>query len=161
MAPDVLDERGAAHGLAFAVQQVLQHAKLEPGQRHSLLAEYELASAPVQHLWDINAQLRRESGAAINADEYAKADKQYFPQPGDDPETIKQKALNRKLAVEGMVRGAGPTYQPSPSVPKGPKPLEGAERESLLFEARKAIEQGAPKDAVIKRLKEKGVEGGL
>ncbi len=109
----------------------------------------------------INAQLRRESGAAISADEYVKADRQYFPQPGDDPETIKQKALNRKLAVEGMVRGAGPTYQPSPSVPKPPKQLEGAERESLLFDARKAIEQGAPRDKVIQRLKEKGVEGGL
>lgn len=73
----------------------------------------------------INAQLRRESGAAINADEYVKADKQYFPQPGDGPKVIEQKALNRKLAVEGMVRGAGPTYQPSPSVP-AQKPQAGA-----------------------------------
>lgn len=66
----------------------------------------------------INAQLRRESGAAISKDEYIKADKQYFPQPGDSPQVIERKALNRKLAVEGMIRGAGPSYQPSPSVPK-------------------------------------------
>jgi hypothetical protein len=58
----------------------------------------------------INAQLRRESGAVINADEYTKADQQYFPVPGDSDATLKQKAENRRLAVEGMKRSAGPAY---------------------------------------------------
>jgi hypothetical protein len=64
----------------------------------------------------INAELRRESGAAISASEYANADRQYFPQPNDPPEVLQQKALNRQLAIEGMVRGAGPAYKQSPTV---------------------------------------------
>jgi hypothetical protein len=43
----------------------------------------------------------------------------------------------------------------------GATPKGGADREKLLFDARKAIEQGAPRDAVIQRLKENGVEDGL
>lgn len=60
----------------------------------------------------INAQLRRESGAAIGKDEYLNADKQYFPQPGDGPEVIKQKAANRRSAIEAMGREGGNSYKP-------------------------------------------------
>lgn len=72
----------------------------------------------------INAQLRRESGAAISADEFRKADQQYFPQPGDKPEVITQKAKNRQLSFDAMVRGAGPTYKPGPNVGTSDKPPE-------------------------------------
>lgn len=51
----------------------------------------------------INAVLRRESGAAISPGEYDSARKQYFVQPGDSPEVIKQKARNRSLATQGML----------------------------------------------------------
>ena len=71
----------------------------------------------------INAQLRRESGAAISQSEFDKADRQYFPQPGDSAAVIEQKRKNRQLAVEGMIRGAGPSYTPSPSI--GPQPAQG------------------------------------
>lgn len=64
----------------------------------------------------VNAQLRRESGAAISPDEFKKADAQYFPQPGDSAAVIEQKRKNRQLAVEGMIRGGGPSYKPSDSV---------------------------------------------
>jgi hypothetical protein len=60
----------------------------------------------------INAQLRRESGAAISASEFDSADKQYFPVPGDSPEVIKQKAQNRRAAVEAMGREGGGSYRP-------------------------------------------------
>lgn len=60
----------------------------------------------------INAQLRRESGAVISDEEFDNANKQYFPQPGDSPETIAQKARNRRVAIEGMIRDSGPTYKP-------------------------------------------------
>lgn len=60
----------------------------------------------------INAQLRRESGAAIAQSEFDNADKQYFPVPGDNPATIKQKASNRKAAVEAMGREGGQSYRP-------------------------------------------------
>ena len=50
----------------------------------------------------INAVLRRESGAVINPDEFANANKQYFPQPNDKPEVLEQKRRNRELAIAGM-----------------------------------------------------------
>jgi hypothetical protein len=60
----------------------------------------------------VNAKLRRESGATIGDPEFIKAEKQYFPQPGDerDPKIIEQKALERKIAIDGMVRSAGRGY---------------------------------------------------
>ena len=70
----------------------------------------------------INAQLRRESGAAISDPEYERANQQYFPQPGDSAAVVAQKARNRALAVEGMIRNAGPNYKPSPLVGEQPQP---------------------------------------
>lgn len=64
----------------------------------------------------INAILRRESGAVISESEFANARKQYFPQPGDSEAVIAQKAANRKNAINGVVRAAGPAYTP-PNVP--------------------------------------------
>jgi hypothetical protein len=60
----------------------------------------------------VNAQLRRESGAAISPSEFDSAKKQYFPQPGDSPDVIKQKAENRRASVEAMGRESGPSYKP-------------------------------------------------
>jgi hypothetical protein len=50
----------------------------------------------------INAVLRRESGAVISADEFANAERQYFPQIGDSRPVIEQKARERRVAIEGM-----------------------------------------------------------
>lgn len=61
----------------------------------------------------INAQLRRESGAAISPTEFESADKQYFPRPGDDPDLIAQKRANRKTAIEAMGREGGRSYRPA------------------------------------------------
>lgn len=55
----------------------------------------------------INAVLRRESGAVIADSEFANAEVQYFPQPGDTPGVIAQKRRNRENAIEGMAVGAG------------------------------------------------------
>lgn len=60
----------------------------------------------------INAQLRRESGAAISASEFDSANKQYFPMPGDSEEVIAQKAANRREAITAMGRSAGTAYRP-------------------------------------------------
>lgn len=51
----------------------------------------------------INAALRRESGAVISPEEFANGEIQYFPQPGDSPAVIKQKAENRAIATRGIL----------------------------------------------------------
>jgi hypothetical protein len=50
----------------------------------------------------VNAVLRKESGAAIAESEFANAEKQYFPIPGDSKEVIEQKRKNRELAMKLM-----------------------------------------------------------
>lgn len=72
----------------------------------------------------VNAVLRRESGAVISPDEFANAEQQYFPQPGDGPEVIAQKKANREAAVKGFDIGAGqgagmvtPGLQPGSQAP--------------------------------------------
>ena len=56
----------------------------------------------------ITAVLRKESGAAIGADEYKTEDTKYFPQVNDGPGVIKQKQKARELAIEAIRIQAGP-----------------------------------------------------
>jgi hypothetical protein len=55
----------------------------------------------------VNAILRQESGAVIADSEFANAEKQYFPQPGDDPATIEQKRRNRETAIKAIREASG------------------------------------------------------
>lgn len=59
----------------------------------------------------ITALLRQESGAAISKSEFDRYDKEYMPQPGDSREVLAQKAEARRVAIEGMKKGAGPGYK--------------------------------------------------
>lgn len=59
----------------------------------------------------INAQLRQESGAVISPEEFANAEVQYFPQPGDSAAVIEQKRLNRQNAIAGFRIRSGPGAQ--------------------------------------------------
>ncbi|ALV06705.1 hypothetical protein [Roseateles depolymerans] len=60
----------------------------------------------------INAVLRRESGAAIAESEFANAKRQYFPQPGDTPQVLRQKAANRRAAIQGFKAEIGDSLSP-------------------------------------------------
>jgi len=68
----------------------------------------------------VTALLRKESGAAISKDEYTQYDKQFFPQPGDAPEVVQQKAHERTVAVDAMKKTAGPSYK-GPNLAKPPE----------------------------------------
>lgn len=72
----------------------------------------------------INAVLRRESGAVIADSEFDNARKQYFPQPGDSPAVIEQKARNRQTAIQGMAAEipGGLRSVPTLSSPGGRQP---------------------------------------
>lgn len=75
----------------------------------------------------IRANLRKESGAVIGADEMAAEYATYFPQPGDDAGTIAQKAEAREITTQAMIKNAGPVFE-MPKLPKVPKP-ESQERQ--------------------------------
>jgi surface antigen len=55
----------------------------------------------------ITAILRKESGASISPTEFATAEKNYFPAPGDSETIVKQKQAARELAIKGMKIQAG------------------------------------------------------
>lgn len=80
----------------------------------------------------LNAVLRKESGAVISDEEFANGAKQYFPQPGDSPETIAQKSANRKTAISGMQREAGHSYKPA-SAPSSGGPKAGSVEDGYRF----------------------------
>ena len=52
------------------------------------------------------AQLRDESGAAINSGEFVTSDKTYIPQPGDGPDQLAQKRELRHAYTLGMLQNA-------------------------------------------------------
>lgn len=58
----------------------------------------------------INAQLRRESGAAISIGEFQNAYQQYLPRPNDKPQVLAQKKQNRDAALRGLIQSAGSAY---------------------------------------------------
>lgn len=85
----------------------------------------------------VNALLRQESGAAIGQNEFANAERQYFPAPGDSQEVIAQKAKNRATAIEGVGKGGNNTFrkefeQKRASAPQG-GPSVGAVEDGYRF----------------------------
>jgi hypothetical protein len=79
----------------------------------------------------ITAVLRKESGAAIGASEFATEEKKYFPQAGDSDKVIAQKQRGREIAIQAMKIQAGPGAKniggaagvSSGNVPSGNDPL--------------------------------------
>jgi hypothetical protein len=77
----------------------------------------------------INAVLRRESGAVISPEEFANAEQQYFPQPGDGEEVIAQKRRNRDVTIQGLKVSSGqganfalpPEQSSKPQQPNAPR----------------------------------------
>lgn len=63
----------------------------------------------------IRANLRKESGAAIGVDEMEQEFATYFPQFGDDPEVIEQKARARAVTENAMRKAAGIGESDAPS----------------------------------------------
>ena len=80
-------------------------------QRKAMTAEQQKYKQAADN-W-IRANLRKESGAVIGADEMAAEYATYFPMPGDDPATIQQKAEARRITTDAMKQNAGPVYRPT------------------------------------------------
>ena len=67
-----------------------------------ILTSDQQVYAQQQEDW-VRAKLRQESGAVIGDQEMIKEIQTYFPQPGDGPEVIAQKAKSRRVAEETMI----------------------------------------------------------
>lgn len=92
-------------------------------QRRAMTAEQQQYKQAADD-W-IRAKLRKESGAAIGVDEMQKEYETYFPQIGDTPEVIRQKAEARAIATNAMKTSAGNSYRPYVPPPRTDAPKEG------------------------------------
>ena len=100
----------------------------------------------------ISGALRWESGAAINADEYVKAEKAFFPGPNDDPKTIAAKEEARRVETEAMRSAAGPGFK---SVVK-PRPVANDEEANAALKRADEVLSGIPagnRDAALKEVR--------
>lgn len=108
-----------------ALTNLGQHAKAGVPIVGNYLASPEYQQGNQAERNFINAQLRRESGAAIAESEFENARKQYIPQPGDSPQVLAQKQAARAMAVQNMQLSAGNTLLP-PGVIQQSSPPRGA-----------------------------------
>lgn len=127
------EAQGKAAGFAnrmFEAEKIMADPNLQGAQKPELFASV-LETLPIvggvagrsaqssardqvrqaQENW-VRANLRKESGAVIGADEMREEVKNYFPQIGDSDAVIKQKAHFRRTVANGMAREAGRSYKP-------------------------------------------------
>jgi hypothetical protein len=98
------------------------------------------------------AQLRQETGAQINAGEIIWIDKTYFPEFGDDQQTILNKRQARRDALAAMIGQAGKAYDRTKKTMM--ETGSGYEEEEALEELIKRAETNP-------ELKQKLIEKGL
>ncbi|MBN9455293.1 MAG: hypothetical protein J0I54_01570 [Bosea sp.] len=136
--------------------------------------------------------LRPDTGAAFGREEFQNYARVFIPLPGDDPQTLVNKAAARDTALaalQGTSKGAAdkitqlmqsqglpippemanrlqaaqahPQQPPAPGREITGTPA-GGDNAGALAEARDAIQRGAPREAVIERLRGMGIDpGGL
>jgi len=101
--------------------------------------------------------LRKDTGAAITKEEQSQYGAIFLPQPGDAPGTLQQKALARRQALDAIKTGLGPAQV----LAIGSQVVNGGQRQqgpAALDDARSAIARGAPREAVIQRLRQNGID---
>lgn len=82
---------------------VLANQALSPEERQVALAMRNF----------ITAKLRKESGATISPTEFQEARLQYFPVPGDDEGTLRNKESLRESVLNNLILGSGGAYNPT------------------------------------------------
>jgi len=85
-----------------------------PGGNYLMTAEDQKQEQAERNF--INANLRRESGAAIAPEEFESGIKQYFPRPGDTPGVLAQKKRNRQQQLQMFRAEAGQAWAKMPTI---------------------------------------------
>jgi hypothetical protein len=119
--PEVLDlNESEAKAAGFHMRMISAQKELDSLGEYdpkkgfeALMGKTNLTASPEYQRYQqaaedwIRAKLRKESGAVIGEEEMAKEFEVYFPQLGDSPEVLAQKARARRVAEQGMLLGAG------------------------------------------------------
>lgn len=127
---DVLDRLEGAGFDAASVGASLQDMLLPERMKSDALKQYHQAAQN----W-VSAILRKESGAAISDEEFAREFVKYFPLPGDSPEVQQQKKQSRLIAASAL-RAAGQRALPYVSQQlnqgRARSPNQGSSQEDML-----------------------------
>lgn len=89
----------------------------------------------------VRSKLRKESGAVISEQEMKDEIRTYFPQPGDTPEVIAQKAQARRVAIQAMRDAAGPAIGKAPAGQSKKDGNLSADEQRELMELRKRFKK--------------------
>lgn len=90
--------------------------------QNKLMSNDQQVYRQAQEDW-VRAKLRKESGAVIGEQEMKDEITTYFPEPGDLPDKIAEKARSRKLAEEAMRAEAGRAEYESKVAPRAQKTI--------------------------------------
>lgn len=126
----------------------------------NMMKSPEFQQAEQAGLEFLQAILRKDTGAAITPAETQEYGKVYLPRPGDTPETIAQKKQSRIRALEAIKAGMPPQaiLAQEKALANTTEKSGSVDTSGAISAARAAIEKGAPRDAVIQRLKEAGID---
>lgn len=113
---------GAAKPELFPTALNLATFGMAPGLSRIAQSDARKQYEQAQDNW-VTANLRMESGAVIGKDEKQAEIEKYFPQIGDTPEVIAQKAAARQAAELGMQRASGVRLATTQQAPKQPQKL--------------------------------------
>lgn len=91
---------------------ILATSALPEAARNMVISNEHQRYRQAAEQW-IRAFLRKESGAAIGQDEFARDFVVYFPQPGDKPEVVAQKQAARAAAMHGVASEGGSYFAKS------------------------------------------------
>lgn len=117
--------------------------------------------------------LRKDTGAAITAQEWAEYTPLFIPTYGDSQAVLDQKRENRKVATQAIKDGLGNVgpilervmaarQQAQPATPAAGKTQQQSNASGILQQARDAIARGADPAKVRARLQQSGIDpGGL
>ena len=111
------------------------------GEFDDLMAKYkqEKQTQKAALAW-IRAKLRKESGAAIGADEAEQEYKNYFPVVGDSAEVVKQKRDLRNAAMLEMKISSGKALPKAGQELQQPQPSKPTRSKEELFKLKKEYE---------------------
>ena len=88
----------------------------------------------------VRSKLRKESGAVIGDEEMSREIKTYFPQIGDSPPVIAQKARARQIAINAMQTSAGPAMSQVMTAPPPAKVPASTGQKRYRYENGRLVE---------------------
>jgi hypothetical protein len=120
-AENIITDVGEAGNPGWASQ--ITGAVAGDAMKSVVMSEAQQKHRQAQEDW-VRAKLRKESGAVIADEEMEREIRTYFPMPWDKPDTIKQKAQARAVAIRAMEKTAGPAIPKAANPAPTPKPAQ-------------------------------------